>query len=77
MCLLSHWRLPDEEKASPTSTNRLVKTGEAIISDERITWVSTAKKPSQEQDNGQSEGNTSRSNSRMMTVREWEQVARS
>jgi hypothetical protein len=52
--LLSHWKcLPDAEKASTTSIDYLVQTGETIISEERVSWISTAYKSPKDKDDSQ------------------------
>ena len=82
--LLSYWKsLPDAEKASTSSIDHLVLTGEAIISEELVAWVSTAQKSSQGNKDGQAlsnEGSTAnlgRNHSQGMNERESAQVVRS
>jgi len=51
--LVSHWKsLTEVEKASPITIYNVVITGESIISDERVAWVSTAQKSPNEKDDG-------------------------
>ena len=44
--------LTEVEKASPVTIYNVVITGESIISDERVAWVSTAQKSLGEKDDG-------------------------
>ena len=47
--LLSNWHSMSEvEKASTISISHLVRSGEEIISDERVAWISTANKNAKE-----------------------------
>ena len=53
--LISHWKsLTEVEKASPVTIYNVVLTGESIISDERVAWLSTAQKSSTKDSEGQS-----------------------
>ena len=55
--LVSSWKnLTEVEKASPAMIHDVVITGESIISDERVAWVSTAQKSSTEKGGGGDEG---------------------
>ena len=67
--LVSYWkRLTEVEKASPATIYNVVITGESIISDERVAWVSTAQKSStnkngEQGDEGNEKGRTSKTDS--------------
>ena len=67
--LVSYWkRLTEVEKASPATIYNVVITGESIISDERVAWVSTAQKSSTDKngeqgDEGNEKGRTSKTDS--------------
>ena len=70
--LVSYWkRLTEVEKASPVTIYHVVITGESIISEERVAWVSTAQKSSSQkaqsdEDKGSSSdrGKTAKTDSR-------------
>jgi len=60
--------LTEVEKASPATIYNVVITGESIISDERVAWVSTAQKSSTDKngeqgDDGNEKGRTSKTDS--------------
>jgi len=54
--LVSRWKsLTEVEKASPVTIYDVVITGESIISNERVAWVSTAQKSMKEKEDGADE----------------------
>jgi hypothetical protein len=64
--LVSHWKsLTEVDKASPVTIFNVVMTGESIISDERVAWVSTAQKSSTEKDGESDEGRSDRNQTGM------------
>jgi hypothetical protein len=67
--LLSYWKsLTEVEKASPATIYTVVITGESIISDERVAWMSTAQKSSAQKEGEGDEGKGS-SNERGKTAK--------
>ena len=57
--------MTEVDKASPVTIFNVVMTGESIISDERVAWVSTAQKSSTEKDGESDEGRSDRNQTGM------------
>ena len=63
--LVSNWKsLTEVEKASPVTIYHVIFTGESIISDERVAWVSTTDQKSSTEKESKGDEGTGNSNER-------------